>query len=341
LRDVQIHGFALVMILGVSQRIFPHFYGYPTPSRRLSFAALVAVNVAVIGEAAGLILMRTAGHAWAALWYTSVLLLTGAVGLLVANWRIFSPPEDADRSLKFLRAAYVWLAVSLALLILLPVHLAIVLPTLAPQSHAAVIGFSHAYYGAIRHAVTVGFVSLMIVGVAAKVVPTLNGRDVRRLSALWLPFVLINTGCALRVTAQTLTDFLPAAFPIAGISGLLEVTGLAIWGVHLWRLMRGPGGEATGHMPLEHGVPVGLEHRVADVLDREPELLDVFLSFGFQPLANPVLRRTLGRTVTIRQACRLLGRDPQTLLDALNAARPRPTGRKLALPVLPTQPIAS
>jgi hypothetical protein len=340
LRDVQIHGFALLMILGVSQRIFPYFYGFPIPSRRLSLAALVAINTAVMGEALGLILMRVAGHAWAALWYASVLLLTGAVVLLVADWKIFSPSEDSDRSLKFLRAAYGWLALSLALLIFLPVYRAVVLPGLAPHSHAAQIGFSHAYYGAIRHAVTVGFVSLMIVGVAAKVVPTLNGRDVRQLSALWLPFVLINAGCALRVTAQTLTDFLPLAFPIAGASGLLEVTGLALWGIHLWSLMRGPAGEAFVPMPLEPGEPVGLRHRVADVLDRDPELLDVFLSFGFRPLANPVLRRTLGRTVTIAQACRLMGRDPNALLDALNTARRKPAGRKLALPVLPDEAIA-
>ena len=29
LREIQIHGFALLMILGVSQRLFHHFYGFP------------------------------------------------------------------------------------------------------------------------------------------------------------------------------------------------------------------------------------------------------------------------------------------------------------------------
>jgi hypothetical protein len=92
------------------------------------------------------------------------------------------------------------------------------------------MGFSHAYYGAARHAITVGFVSLMIVGVAAKVVPTLNGVNTRDLSPLWGPFVLINAGCLLRVTGQTLTDFTPAAF-LAGVVGF-GVTGLAQWGGH-------------------------------------------------------------------------------------------------------------
>ena len=39
---------------------------------------------------------------------------------------------------------------------------------------------------------------------AARVVPTLNGVDVHRLTPLWGPFLLLNAGCALRVVAQTL-----------------------------------------------------------------------------------------------------------------------------------------
>ena len=56
-------------------------------------------------------------------------------------------------------------------------------------------------------------------------------------------------------------------------------------------------------------------NRVGEVLDRYPDLLDTFLAFGFTPLANPVLRRTLARYVTIAQACR-----------RLQVAAPRRTG---------------
>jgi uncharacterized membrane protein len=338
LRETQIHGFALLMILGVSQRLFHHFYGFPAPNRRLSVVALVGLNAAILGEVAGLVLMRASSPAWAVLWYASVLLLTGMVGLLVGNWHLFSPAEEPDRSLKFLRTAYVWLFVSLAMLVLVPVYQFGLLPLAAPDSAAAQIGFSHAYYGAIRHAITVGFISLMIVGVAAKVVPTLNGVDVRRLSPLWLPFVLINAGCALRVTAQTFTDFTPVSFPIAGVSGLLEVLGLALWGVHLWRIMAGR--IRTSEEPyrdeaaLDPDAPIGATHRVGDILDQYPELLKVFLAFGFQPLANPLLRRTLARRITLAKACRLVGQDTQALVDALNTARDPQNPRRLALPVL-------
>jgi hypothetical protein len=340
LRDIQIHGFALLMILGVSQRLFHHFYGFPEPNRFLSVAALVALNLAVVGEVGGFLLKRLAGHGWIALWYGSVLLLAGVVGTLVWKWQILARARETDRSLKFLRTAYVWLLISLAMTVLLPAYQFGLLPLIAPDSDAVRIGFSHAYHGAIRHAVTVGFVSLMIVGVAAKVVPTLNGVDIRTLPALWTPFILINAGCALRVVAQILTDATLIAFPIAGVSGVLEVAGLAIWGVHLWRVMRqGALGQQTGtygERPLDRGAIITLDDRVGDVIKAYPHLLNTFLSFGFRPLANPWLRRTLARSVTLEQASRLLSVDAREFLNALNAGREQHSASKYALPVLST-----
>jgi hypothetical protein len=334
LREMQIHGFALLIILGVSQRLFAHFYGFPAPNRRLSLVALVCLNAAVLGEVVGLVLLRD-GPVWVALWYGSVLLLAGTVVVLVRDWHIFGTPPERDRGLKFLRAAYLWLFASLVLLVLMPGYQHLLLPWLAPDSAATRIGFSHAYYGAVRHAITVGFISLMIVGVAAKVVPTLGGVDVRRLSPLWGPFLLINAGCALRVVAQTLTDVTADAFPFAGVSGLLEVTGLALWGAHLWAIMAGR--VRARPAVADHsgpGEPITASDRVGEILGRYPELLDTFVSFGFMPLTNPLLRKTVARAVTIESACRSQNVATDKLLAALNIARARHEGRRLALTVV-------
>jgi len=239
LRDLQIHGFATLMVLGVSQRMLPPMFGFSAPGRRLSLCCLLGLNLAVVGEASGLVLMRLHSHAWAALWYASVLLFTGCVIALVRGLRVFGANEGADRSRKFVRAAYAWLLVSLGMLVALPVYQFAVLPSINPDGAAVRIGFSHAYYGATRHAITVGFLSLMIVGMAAKVVPVLRGADTKALPRLWVPFVLINLGCALRVAGQTATDFADWVFPLAGVSGVLEVAGLAVWGAPLVRLMLG------------------------------------------------------------------------------------------------------
>jgi hypothetical protein len=341
LRELQIHGFALLMILGVSQRIFHHFYSLPAANPRLSLALLPVLNLAVVGEAVGLVLMRLANPIWAALWYASAVVLTIAVAALVIDWHLWGQAEDEDRSLKFLRVAYVWLFISLAMLVSLPLHQTIVLRHFAPDSAAAQMGFSHAYYGAARHAITVGFVSLMIVGVAAKVVPTLNGIDGRSLSSLWIPFVLINAGCLLRVVGQTLTDFTPLAFPFAGVSGLLEVSGLAVWGAHLALIMlRRP--EVVAHVaPAGDNELSGREilptDRVSAVLDAEPRLLDDFLGAGFTLLASSHARRTLARVVTLRQACRRVGVEESQFVARLNQTRSRLRSLELPLVAVPAK----
>lgn len=322
MREIQIHGFGLLIILGVSQRILHHFYGLPAPNRALAVIGLVLLNAAVIANALALVMMREAGRAWAGVWYLATLLLTVVVVALVWNWRVFGRSPEPDRSLKFIRAAYVWLLVSLGMALLLPVYQLAILPALAPAGAAAQLGFSHAYYGAVRHAVTVGFISMMILGVSSRVVPTLNGADIARLSVLWIPFVLLNLGCTMRVVFQIATDFTPVAFPIAGVSGVLEVTALAVWGAHLWAIMAGKPryriSTTTAYVP---GTPIEGGHLIGELLDRHPELLATLIDLGFRPLANPILRQTVARRVSVAQACRHLSLNLPHVLETLNRAR--------------------
>jgi hypothetical protein len=335
LRDIQLHGFALLMILGVSQRLLHHLYGLPAPDRRRSVIALICLNSAVLGEALGSILHAQQEIFGGGLWYLSVWVLASTVAALVWNWQLFTAPVEPERTWKFLRTAYIWLLLSLGMLLLFPVYQEVLLPWLAPTSNAAHIHFSHAYMGAVRHAFTVGFISLMIVGVAARVVPTLNGVDPRRLTPLWGPFVLLNTGCALRVLGQTLTDFLPAAFPFTGASGGLEVLGLAWWSIHLWRIMSGHAAPGTEGNPPDHAEdkPITANDCVGPVLDRYPFLLDTFLAYGFRPLSNPLLRRSVARYLTIAAACRYRGIACEPFLASLNEARVRHLERAITIPL--------
>jgi hypothetical protein len=190
--------------------------------------------------------------------------------------------------------------------------------------------FSHAYYGAIRHAMTVGFVSLLIMGMAAKVVPTLNGIDPHTLSRLWGPFLLVNSGCFLRVVLQTLTDWSERVYPLLGISGTLEVAGLAWWGLGLILLIQ-QGKRADGTLPPRAGrwpERVAGTHLVGDVLDWFPEAESILVRHGFLLLRQPHFRRTLARQVTVAQAAALRGIAVEQLLEALNAAAVSGCNRK-------------
>lgn len=228
LRDLQIHGLALFMILGVSLRALPTMFNLPPVPHRRAWWAFVILSAAVAGESILFVLYRyTANHVLAAFLMVPWLMLAIGCWMIAGPWRLWHPLPTADRSGKFIRAAYGWLAVSLLMLLLLPVYQIV-----------SGIPFSHAYYGAIRHAVTVGFISMMIMGMAARIVPILNGIDGNGLTALRGPFVLINVGCFLRVSLQTLTDWNPAFFLAVGLSGTLEVVALAWWGWHLARILR-------------------------------------------------------------------------------------------------------
>jgi hypothetical protein len=233
---MQIHGLAMLMILGISQQLLPRWYGMRQTRPNQSHLALALINLGLAGVIAGSILMRQAGHAWAGAWYLAAVVMAAAVIALVLSWGIWRPTPRQDRGLKYVRAAYLWLLVSLAMLAALPVYQFALLPWLAPESAAARIGFSHAYYGAIRHAITVGFVSQMIVAVAARIAAEVRGARMDRQGVPWSPLLLINAGCAVRVAGQAATDFTTLAFPIIGPSGLVELAGLAVWGVHVWRL---------------------------------------------------------------------------------------------------------
>ena len=136
----------------------------------------------------------------------------------------------------------------------------------------------------------------------------------------------------LRVTMQIATDWTHYAYPPIGLSGMLEVTGLAWWGLGLAVVMR-RGRLATLAWPPAGLAPVRIEanHRVADVLEWFPRTEDVFLRHGFTALKNAVLRRTLARQVTVAQAAALRGVDLTALLNDLNDLAHGPV---MELPVL-------
>lgn len=151
-------------------------------------------------------------------------------------WNRSCAPRLSDR---WGRAALGWLLVS-GLLLLEPLHL-----------RAVGEGFSHAYIGAIRHAVTVGFISQMIVGVSTRVAPRPRCRAEMPGGAAWVVFVLLNVGNTLRVGCEIVTDYTPGAFRLMGVTGFVELTALLVWGANLAAVLIGRDeGRRTSHGPL-------------------------------------------------------------------------------------------
>ncbi len=228
LREIQLLGFATLIIAGVSQRFVPLVYGLKPPKHDRQTLIFVLINLSLALNVFSYVAVLTTGNMiFAAGLELAYLLMPVWAVLLVKQLGIFTTPRQTDRTFKFIRAAYTWLLIATAMM---PFFL--LYGVLTHQ------GFAHSYMGAERHAFTVGFITMMILGVAGRVVPILAGVSSEDTSRLWGPFVLITVGNAGRVVLQILTDFIPnIAYPLVGLTGFLEVAALAWWGVELWQTM--------------------------------------------------------------------------------------------------------
>jgi hypothetical protein len=228
LRAMQVYGVALMAILGMSLFLLPMLFGRKKAAFRVAYAAWWPLQAALVAQIAFFLAFMASGRVeWAgALWAAQIVFAAAALAVVarLGLWR--RGPKTPE--LRFVVAAHLWLAVSLAMVAAAPLW-----------SAATGLAFSHAWTGAARHALTVGFVSLTIVGFASRLAAILGGRPLspRLLTAA---LVLINTGCALRVTMQAATDLTAGAFTVAGASGTLEVAGLTIWGLAMAARLRHP-----------------------------------------------------------------------------------------------------
>lgn len=228
LRDVQLLGFAALIIAGVSQRFVPQVYGLERRGRDWLMPIFWLMNGSLVLNILSYeLLLTTRNPIFAIGLEIAYLLMPIWAVLLVRQIGVFTKPAQTDRTFKFIRAAYVWLLVACGMMPMFPVY--------GVLTHQI---FAHTYLGSYRHAFTVGFISMMILGVSSRIVPILAGVDSQRMNSLWVPFILFNVGCTGRVTLQVLTDFVPrVAYPLVGLTGFIEFTALLWWGVELWRTM--------------------------------------------------------------------------------------------------------
>lgn len=228
LRDIQLLGFAALIIAGVSQRFVPHVYGLGKPERDRQTLIFWLINGSLLLNITSYVLLLTTHQFYFAIGLELAYILMPVWAVLLAvQIGAFRTPTQPDRTFKVVRAAYVWLVISCVMMPFFPLYGA-----LTRQD------FAHTYIGSHRHAFTVGFISMMILGVSSRVVPILAGIDARRMNSLWAPFLLFNVGCAARVFFQILTDFVPTvAYPLIGFTGFIELSALLWWGIELWRTM--------------------------------------------------------------------------------------------------------
>jgi uncharacterized protein involved in response to NO len=221
------------LIFGVWARLAPGFVASRPPKPRLLIVGGTLWLAGVIVQAFGVAL-----GPWLLL--IGLAALTGATGLFGPG--IAHQPLHGHARLTRLgvRSAFAWAFIGLAII------------------SAGTFGLASSYLqvSTARHALALGFVTLMIYSVASRALPAFLGRRLwsTRLQAATL--TVANVGVALRVVPQLAagTDALSDA--LVGLSGILAYVALVLFTLNVVRTLRGPSAPAVAA-----GAPVPLEIR--------------------------------------------------------------------------------
>jgi phage shock protein PspC (stress-responsive transcriptional regulator) len=158
-----------------------------------------------------------------------------------------------------------------------------------------------------------GFMVMMIAGVAYHVLPRFNARPVPWPEGVKYHFILQNVGlvgmCATHVAmgfwSADILNFIFILFAFSAGAGLL------IMCYNLYSVLR-PENES------ETVTQITKDMKVAEILSRFPQATQIFIDEGFSALANPVARQTFAKVVTLEKACEKHGIDTEAFLKKLN-----------------------
>ncbi|MDN3514256.1 MAG: DUF1858 domain-containing protein [Candidatus Brocadia sp.] len=326
IRHIQIVGFACMVIIGIFTKTLPIFLGIQEPDKKINTYVLYILNISIaLKTISGFYREYTNNlHGF----FTVIFCLAGiletlGVFLFIYNLNLFdnrkavkNPTALPTGFRKYIRAALIWLFVSESALLTFTIYEAVSGDTI-----------SHALFGAYRHAIFVGFISMMILGCASKMIPLSKGVKLCSPKLLNATFIFINIGCVFRVVAQPIaTHLYPQFYPFMGMSGFFEYAAMFFFGINAWQTMKLDIEEESS----EQIKIATASTNVYQLIKQYPQTLDVLVGFGFKQLKNPILRNTLARTISLGQAVQINPVNLEDLLKELNSAIKTCIGIKVA-----------
>ena len=161
-------------------------------------------------------------------------LLLGLLGL-VGALRLFEPgarpsgmPNVTYPTRAWVRAAYAWLLVAVLLGVVLTTR-----PLLGGPAPAVTD------WSAQRHALTMGFIVVMVVAMAARILPVYSAWALGRPRFLWLMIGLLLLGALCRVGGEWLGGYAGWIAPVVALGGVLGFLGFALFAATLWPALGG------------------------------------------------------------------------------------------------------
>jgi hypothetical protein len=279
-------GFVFNFLFGISSKTVSSFLDTPPVREGVVRRFFWIFNLSL----AGYIISALAGYH--PIYFITLLLIAHFTWLFIASLRIFEKRvgDLADIQMdrgheRFIRVGYGWLAISLGIALF--------------QMMSTDPYTSHLLRGAANHGYTVGFVSMLMIGYSMKMIPVFTGNRIWSRSLTVLTFWLLNIGNGSRIGFEILSATKnPIIHQIVGFTGFLEVLALILFGINIWVTMKKE--EAYEVKPIE--VFTGNE-TVYALTEQFPQTIPILKEAGFEKITNPMLRKTLGRAITVKKAC--------------------------------------
>ena len=181
------------------------------------------------------------------------------------------------------------------------------------------------------HLNLLGFMVMMIAGVAYHVLPRFNARPVPWPEGVKYHFILQNVGLL-----GMITTYIGGGFGAEGILHFLFIFFAVMAAISLAIMVYNLGGVLAPLKPeVEKPTRITAEMKVGAVLDFFPESLAVFLGVGFSALANPIARKAFANLVTVGKACEKHQLNIDEFLQKLNLAL---FGKNLESNIRPSAP---
>ena len=207
-------GFLVPFVWGFSTKWMPVFLGLRPVRPKLVLGALM-VNLA------GIVLTLLGwGNEATVLFVVGVSLAIAALGVFESA-RQEAKTRGVHRSFPFfVRMAYLWLLVAALLAV-----------------GAALWDSSGGIWGASRHALTVGFIAVMVMCVGQRILPAFAGmRLLWSTRLMFAGLVLVTVGCTLRVSSEVLAyqGYANWAWSVLPVSAMLELAGITAFAINIF-----------------------------------------------------------------------------------------------------------
>ncbi len=223
---LELDGFATCLIFGVASRVFGRFLilrTRPALETRLPLLARgygLGLALVAVGWVAGLAPLVLAGDV---LELVVVVAWLWLVGLYRAPARASGTPYVTNPTRRWFRFAFGFLVLGVAILVALSAR-----EVLAGSSPLAT------QLSAARHAVTQGFLLVLMAGMAARLLPIYSADVLKRKWLIELAVSLVLVGALLRAGSELLGGYAGLAGPLTALGGTLSALGFTIFALGLW-----------------------------------------------------------------------------------------------------------